>query len=264
MKKVKLFICVLCIAALLTAGSGTSLAYDMNREIPTELFLAGDRLVLTEETKISDLTFNDTIISFTGRDGNALDGNAQLKTGDMLWYFGVIDYRVILLGDVNRDGFITASDARAVLRYASQLDRLSAEDNDCAAACDADLSGVLTVEDARLILRCAAGLEDFGGIKEEYLRKQANKPESDYSPSEAIIMLNPACVDNEACYTSQFYGEDKVKDVEILMDYRETGEVYLLLTLCEPSRKNVDRMIEELKDNDAVIAAERNVIINLY
>lgn len=264
MKKVKLFVCMLCITALLTAGSGTSLAYDMNREIPTELFLAGDRFVLTEETRISDLTVSDGVITFTDRDGNTLDGDAQLKTGDMLWYFGVIDYRIILLGDENCDGFITASDARAVLRYASQLDRLSGEEDGRAAACDADLSGLLTVDDARLILRCAAGLEDFSDIKEEYLRKQAHKPESDYSPSEVIIMLNPACVDNEACYTPQFYGEDKVKDVEILMDYRETGEVFLVLTLCEPSRKNVDRMIEELKDNDAVIAAERNVIINLY
>lgn len=260
MKKVKLFVCMLCITALMTAGGGTSLAYDMNREIPTELFFAGDHLVLTEETKISDLTVSDGVITFTDRDGNTLDGDAQLKTGDMLWYFGVVEYQIILLGDVNRDGFITATDARVVLRYVSQLDRLSGEEDGRAAACDADLSGVLTVEDARLILSCAAALEDFSGIKEEYLRKQANKPESDYSPSEVIIMLNPACVDNEACYTPQFYGEDKVKDVEILMEHRESGEVFLVLTLCEPSKENVERLIDELKDNDAVIAAEQNGI----
>ena len=61
------------------------------------------------------------------------------------------------LGDVDGDGQLTASDARASLRAAVGLDTLTEAQQKSA---DADGDGQVTSSDARLILRAAVGLED--------------------------------------------------------------------------------------------------------
>lgn len=68
----------------------------------------------------------------------------------------------VLKGDFDRNGKITASDARSVLRCAASLDKYTEED---ILICDVDNNGRITAADARLILRCSAKLEnDFGSI----------------------------------------------------------------------------------------------------
>ena len=61
------------------------------------------------------------------------------------------------IGDVDRDGKITASDARLALRAAVGLEIFDEETTDIA---DADRDEKITASDARLILRAAVGLED--------------------------------------------------------------------------------------------------------
>lgn len=64
---------------------------------------------------------------------------------------------LIVPGDVDGDGQLTASDARFALRAAVGLDTLTTAQN---ATADADGDGQVTSSDARLILRAAVGLED--------------------------------------------------------------------------------------------------------
>ena len=61
------------------------------------------------------------------------------------------------IGDVDRDGKVTASDARLALRAAVGLETFDDETTDIA---DADRDEKITASDARLILRAAVGLED--------------------------------------------------------------------------------------------------------
>lgn len=62
------------------------------------------------------------------------------------------------LGDVNFDGEITASDARAVLRVSASLDKFNEEQTKLA---DVDYNNTITAADARKILRVSASLDKF-------------------------------------------------------------------------------------------------------
>ena len=61
------------------------------------------------------------------------------------------------IGDIDRDGAITAADARLALRAAVELEHYEGLTADIA---DADRNGAITSADARLILRAAVELED--------------------------------------------------------------------------------------------------------
>lgn len=63
----------------------------------------------------------------------------------------------LILGDLNFDGNVTASDARTALRYATSLEDLS---ESAILAADVNKDGNVTVSDARLILRVAAKLDN--------------------------------------------------------------------------------------------------------
>ena len=67
-------------------------------------------------------------------------------------------YTVIILGDVNGDGRVTASDARSVLRVASRLDK---SDDMFNLAADCDGKAKITAADARIVLRVASRLQTF-------------------------------------------------------------------------------------------------------
>ncbi len=72
------------------------------------------------------------------------------------------DLREYLLGDVDKDGKITAADARLTLRIAVALEQT---DDLGRLLSDADGDGNVTAADARLVLRVAVDLERFGEDK---------------------------------------------------------------------------------------------------
>ena len=65
-----------------------------------------------------------------------------------------------MMGDVDGNGKITASDARAALRISAKLDTVSAEKEKLA---DIDGNGKVTASDARKILRFSAKLDKVLG-----------------------------------------------------------------------------------------------------
>ncbi len=65
--------------------------------------------------------------------------------------------KTVLIGDMNSDGRITASDARTVLRVSAKLETI---DNQAFQFADADKNGKITSADARKILRIASKLEE--------------------------------------------------------------------------------------------------------
>lgn len=89
--------------------------------------------------------------------------NEQVATGDSLYiYFhdGISDeIPICLMGDVNCDGKITASDARLVLRHSANLSFL--EGYEVLAAANVDNDPLISAADARLILRASAQIENM-------------------------------------------------------------------------------------------------------
>ena len=67
------------------------------------------------------------------------------------------EYTVILKGDVNDDGGITASDARAILRISAKLEN---PDDIMTSAADINSDGKITSSEARTVLRFSARLTD--------------------------------------------------------------------------------------------------------
>ncbi len=68
------------------------------------------------------------------------------------------DWNPRYFGDVDNDGAVTATDARAALRYSVGLDQFKNQESLIYA--DVDFDGVITATDARFILRASVELED--------------------------------------------------------------------------------------------------------
>ena len=69
-----------------------------------------------------------------------------------------------MLGDIDGDGKITASDARLALRRSVDLEKYAKGSREFL-ACDVDQNGTVTAADARAILRAAVGLEELKAAK---------------------------------------------------------------------------------------------------
>lgn len=118
---------------------------------------------ITESTDVRSFLQNFTNISdfiFTGPDGKAYESpEAVIGTGATLTVStenGTLIYKVVVMGDIDGDGRIYASDARTVLRASARLANLTEER---AAAADYNFDKELTADDARRILRRSAGLD---------------------------------------------------------------------------------------------------------
>ena len=91
-----------------------------------------------------------------------LDGDISLTDENnavftsMTVKFGENEYTVIIKGDTNSDGKISAADARTVLRIAARLETPSDNVRESA---DIDLDGSITSREARSVLRFAAKLQ---------------------------------------------------------------------------------------------------------
>ncbi|MBR3868116.1 MAG: leucine-rich repeat protein [Clostridia bacterium] len=95
----------------------------------------------------------------TDAEGTALADGTAVAAGSLIKAESAdITYTVIIMGDVNRDGRITASDARSVLRVASRLDK---SDDMFNLIADCDGKTKITAADARIVLRVASKLQTF-------------------------------------------------------------------------------------------------------
>jgi len=86
-------------------------------------------------------------------------------------------------GDVDNNGYVTAADARLVLRYCAKLESFN---SDQLKAADVDRDGYVTPLDARAILRIAAGLDMSTNIDLTY------RSEADEAIRDAIEAYNTA------------------------------------------------------------------------
>ena len=89
-------------------------------------------------------------------DGMIVKGDIVLAAGT---YKKPAEVPQVMLGDVDKDTHITASDARLCLRRAVDLEDYAVGSYEFT-ACDVDKDGSVTASDARSILRAAVDLED--------------------------------------------------------------------------------------------------------
>ena len=89
-------------------------------------------------------------------DGKTAENGGSVGTGAVVKTADGAEFTVVVPGDVDGDGRVKATDARAALRAASRIDTLNG-----AYAKAADISGDAKVKagDARTVLRVAAKLE---------------------------------------------------------------------------------------------------------
>ncbi len=94
------------------------------------------------------------------RESADLEPSDLLATGDMYFDGDLSYYYIIVTGDTDRNGKISSSDARTVLRYAAKLDKFNEVS---ALAADVNADGKINSSDARIILRSAAKLDKIDG-----------------------------------------------------------------------------------------------------
>lgn len=127
-------------------------------------------------------------------------------------YYGDFEYDARIMGDAVKDGKVNSSDARKVLRVASQLDTIPEED---AKYCDVTGDGKVTAFDAREILRAAAGMiklpttEEMLGYK-PYVKSEAVEKQID--DLRVILMAYQAAKEEEdkkelQDYYDKLYGD---------------------------------------------------------
>ncbi len=111
---------------------------------------------------LEKIIFATSLGAVYDKDDQRKTGTDNLCTGDSVKtmisnQITLTRYYVVVLGDVDGDGKVTSSDARAVLRTAAKIIKLKNAWNEKAA--NADHVGGVTSADARMILRAAAKIE---------------------------------------------------------------------------------------------------------
>ena len=90
-----------------------------------------------------------------------------------------------VIGDINGDDKITASDARLALRFSANLENPTEQQKKAA---DVNNDGKVNAIDARMILRVSAGLDKFD-IKEETNDSTTNTPDNNDSQSKKSLTM---------------------------------------------------------------------------
>ena len=140
-------------------------------------------------------------------------------------YYGDFKYDARLMGDAVIDGKVNSSDARKVLRVASQLDTFTDED---VKYCDVTGDGKITSADAREILRAAVGMitlptaEEMLGIK-PYEKSDAVEKQVD--DLRVILMAYQSAKDEEAKNELQDYYDKLYGDGSGTAEETTTGQM---------------------------------------
>ncbi len=247
MKKI---LSIILSAVLLLILVPTAFAYNIDGDLAEAFLYNGNQIFLTKETKAGEIKYFGDRITFTRDDNTSVKAEDSLKTGDKLYYFGTETVlELIIVGDANADGNITAADARIVLRFSAKLDmNTNAYEDMNYQGVDVDNDGKVNASDARAILRVAAKIDKFNKFEKNF------KPFSEPTITEydkIQIALNPAFAKNSEVYTPGFYGEN-VSKVEKVFD---DNELILNLYLKEQSAENVRMLIDECRKSNAVISA---------
>ena len=236
-------------------------AYDFTSEID-EKFLYNGNLYLTKETKAGEISYFGDRVTICSADGTFLTADDYIKTGDELVYFGILKNTITVIGDVDCNGKISASDARYVLRLSANMipfkDRIESY-----GAVDANGSGMLEASDAREILRVSAKIDNFGKFEEKIKAEteKQNNTEYEYSHDFVMVCMNPAFVNNSEAYKPEFYS-DLVGKVEKWITYAP-DHVWLKIYLKDQSKENLDTLYEQCQQNDAIISTCKNQIIHV-
>lgn len=117
-------------------------------------YITGVTAGTTRKQFVSDLGLLFAPV-ITDVSGSTVTDNSALIGTDFKVRFLLNNYKVVVTGDLDGDGAVTAEDARQVLRTAVELD---SPDYFRSLAADYDGDSGVTAEDARLILRAAIGL----------------------------------------------------------------------------------------------------------
>ncbi|MBQ9880186.1 MAG: leucine-rich repeat protein, partial [Clostridia bacterium] len=130
-------------------------------EETADTFKYASKAALTKSELVAAITAaNDgAVVTVKDKDGNDIPDDAAPGTGSTVTVSvggATATKTLIVLGDVDGDGNINASDARLALRAAAKLDTL---EGPFASAADADGDGSINAIDARGILRAAAKLD---------------------------------------------------------------------------------------------------------
>ena len=129
-----------------------------------KLMLNSDSKLILSEKKamifgIPESTGGMTAGDFKSQISNKINigiDDSAIITNGLKFSFGNTEYSIILKGDVNADGKITAKDARTILRIAARLEQ---PDDVTKEAADIDSDGKVTSKEARSVLRFTAKLQ---------------------------------------------------------------------------------------------------------
>ena len=110
--------------------------------------------ITTLPVSVNGMTASELRKQFENEIDLGLDDGAPIANGTKFMFNGA-EYIIIVKGDAQPDGKLTASDARAILRIAAKLDN---PDDITKSAADINSDGKVTSAEARNILRFAARL----------------------------------------------------------------------------------------------------------
>ena len=130
-----------------------------------KLMLNSDSKLILSEKKamifgIPESTGGMTAGDFKSQISNKINigiDDSAIITNGLKFSFGNTEYSIILKGDVNADGKISAADARTILRIAAKLEN---PDEVTKESADIDSDGKVTSKEARSVLRFAAKLQN--------------------------------------------------------------------------------------------------------
>lgn len=116
---------------------------------------------MSQEKFMSNFSNGASFVIYNNK-GHFAEDSAYIGTGYYLNYQTVdglvTNYTIIVTGDIDSDGKVTASDARKILRGSAGLETL---ENEYKSAADVNKDGKISAADARTTLRVAANIEYF-------------------------------------------------------------------------------------------------------